>query len=360
MILFTERTTCMNIGEPLCISKQYDDKLYKSFSRYQQPCYVLDIKKFKENLIRYKGHDNFMTLFSVKICPIPKILNMASTYVKGYDIANHKEFELLKNIDLKNKTISICGTAYDHNDVQKILKRQIKKLIMVVDNVPQYLKLKPFLKRKNVYFMTRISETMIDKKYISHYGLTYGCVGRKEKFLGYHIHISRTSGLRSVKNYFKFYKSCIKDTHCTTINFGGAQHYYDWFTLKSKLDKKIDYIIEPGQPFFIDSFYAVGNIISFKQNQKYKILISDLSDLCHMQWSRYKSFYTKHSGSNMIKIYGPTCCSEDIHGIIKGNFAKILRTKKVIFSNVNPCSFGLQSTFNGQKKIKVEYHNAQY
>ena len=329
-------------------------------SHKDTPLYVFDLKNIIKNVKKYTTNrsKNFKTLFSVKSCYEKKILKQVLDMVDGYDVANYNEFSYLKDLNLKNKTVSVCGPSYGMNDIKKILEKNIKQTILVFDNKEQFNECEKFIVRSGVFFMVRITENHLDKKTKGHYGFELDEIKdlvQHEKFLGTHIHIPRASNMRSVKNYVKFYKMSLKISNVTAINFGGGQHHYDWFEFKKHLkNKNITYIIEPGQPFFVDCIYGVGKILTIKKRGSSYKVITNIGDLCHLQWSRDKRLVVKKSNKkDRIELYGPACSTDDYHGTVLNDIDNFKVNDTVIFSNINPLSLPLSREFNGIDKAKV-------
>ena len=323
------------------------------------PLYIFDLKNIIKQIKRYTSNKskNFKTLFSVKSCFEKVVLKKALNLVDGYDIANHNEFKYLYGLNLKNKILSMCGPSYDSKDVRKLVRNNIKKIILVFDNKEQFDDCKKFVNYPNVYFMFRITENYLSNKSNGHYGFELEEIKdhiQHKKCIGTHIHIPRASNMRSVKNYLKFYKMSLK-LGVNTINFGGGQHHYDWFKLKKYLrDKDITYIIEPGQPFFVDCIYGVGKILTVKKRKQSHKVITNIGDLCHLQWSRDKKIITKKSNKKeKIQIFGPACSTDDQLGTVYSDIGNFEVGENIVFSNINPLSIPLSREFNGIKKSKI-------
>jgi diaminopimelate decarboxylase len=322
-------------------------------NNFKTPALVFDTQSIINNAKKYRGKNNFKTLYSVKLCPDSRAVNIINRYVDGYDIANYNEFKTIKHLDLSKKTISMCGPAFLKNDVIKILKKDVKKLILVFDSHHQWLDCYNLCDGKKVFYMLRINEQTFNNNKKCRYGFFNKNLPIEKHFIGLHLHVTRNSNLRNEKTYLKFYSIAKSIKQTKFINFGGGQHTYNWFELKSKLkNKKITHIIEPGQPFFVNSVSAYGKIVNIKDQKTHTVVIQNLCNTCHLTWSRNKKI-NFNDGGDKIKIYGPTCDTEDFIIETVGNVKKLSVGQLLKFDDINPASASFNRSFNGQPKAQI-------
>jgi diaminopimelate decarboxylase len=328
------------------------------------PLYVFDFPQIIKNVKKYSSTQaNFKTIFSVKSCYHIPLLKKILPTVDGYDVANYNEFKHLKTLNLKNKIVSIAGPSYSATDVKHIIKTPIKQLILVFDHIDQYKDCKKFTKLPNVFFMLRVSENQLNNKSTGWYGFQFKelvPLTNNKKFIGTHIHIPGATNMRTIKNYLNFLRKSLKIPNVTTINFGGGQHHYDWFKLKKYLkNKNITYIIEPGQPFFINCISVIGKILTIKKQKNFYNIITNLSDFNHLQWCRDKQLViNKTNKKDKIHIYGPTCAMVDYHGIVVNDINNFKVNSTIMYSNLNPLCVPMARSFNGVNTLPIHWKTA--
>jgi diaminopimelate decarboxylase len=223
----------------------------------------------------------------------------------------------------------------------------------VFDSHHQWLDCYNLCDGKKVFYMLRINEQTFNNNKKCRYGFFNKNLPIEKHFIGLHLHVTRNSNLRNEKTYLKFYSIAKSIKQTKFINFGGGQHTYNWFELKSKLkNKKITHIIEPGQPFFVNSVSAYGKIVNIKDQKTHTVVIQNLCNTCHLTWSRNKKI-NFNDGGDKIKIYGPTCDTEDFIIETVGNVKKLSVGQLLKFDDINPASASFNRSFNGQPKAQI-------
>lgn len=326
-----------------------NNKISKVVSGITSPTYIIDLETVEQHFKTYCEEKpvNNRVLFSVKSSHDSKLLNIAKDYVCGYDISNLTEFNCIPNT--KNKIVSLCGPVFTETDLKTIQLQHTDRLIVVFDSLDQYNRCKPYI-AENTEVMFRICTAELDDSFNSAFGIGFSDIPYHKNFIGLHIHMSRTSCLRSVDNYLKFIKMCASISGVKTINLGGGQHYYDWFALRHQLNSSVEFIIEPGQPFFTDAIYAIGEVFSVKPKTGYSNVLTSLSIDCHLKWSRDKRLM-KTQGEKCY-LFGPTCQGTDLIGEYKGKFTC---GDKIVFENINPLTLEIAASFNGIQKAGIIY-----
>lgn len=320
-------------------------------SSITHPTFVIDTQRVKSQVEQYCQNkpEHHKTLFSVKSNHTSTVLNSIATTVDGFDISNYNELCCLG--DVSDKIISVCGPAFDKEDFVKIQQSNIKRLIVVFDSLDQFHACEPYIE-PSTEIMFRICTTDLDSSYNSAFGINFDEVVQHPNLVGLHIHMSRSSNMRTIENYMEFYRRAREIPNVRSLNFGGGQHHYNWFELRDLLnDPDVECFIEPGQPFFLDAIYAIGKVLSVKQQRDVRNVITSLSIDCHLKWSRDKRLLIDPSDT-VNTLCGPTCQGTDRIGEYHGDFAV---GDTVIFENINPLSLEIAKSFNGIDQGKILY-----
>lgn len=334
---------------PSTLGYRVNKKIQNAVSGITSPTYIIDLEAVEQHFKTYCENKplNNRVLFSVKSSHDPNVLRLVDQYVCGYDVSNLAEFDCIPTTH--DKIVSLCGPAFTESDLKAIQLQHKGRFIVVFDSVDQYNRCEPYIS-ESTEVMFRICTAELDDSFNSAFGIGFEEIPYHKNFTGLHIHMSRTSCLRSVDNYLKFIKMCANISDIKTVNLGGGQHYYDWFVLREHLDSSVEFIIEPGQPFFTDAIYAVGEVLSVKTKTGYSNVLTSLSVDCHLKWSRDKRLL--NAQGKKCYLFGPTCQGTDFIGEYQGDFAC---GDKIVFENINPLTLEIATGFNGIQKAEIIY-----
>ena len=69
-----------------------------------------DLEKLEENVDEIKRKcKNVIFIFPVKCCTNDKVLELMNKKIFGFDVSNASEYNLIKNLNLESKFISVTG-----------------------------------------------------------------------------------------------------------------------------------------------------------------------------------------------------------------------------------------------------------
>lgn len=307
-------------------------------------------------------------LFAVKICPYRPVLDLIQRHLHGYDITNLAELETLAGYDLSDKIISVCGAAVSTSDLATIIDQapRMGRLIIVFDSLHQFERVhQGLLSHPNAYYMFRISETELKPGFWSKFGVRFSDVIVDERFIGLHAHMSRMADLRKVDVLLGFVRRCTEVSGTRWVNIGGGQHFYDWFELDRQLGQQQETIvIEPGHPLFTGGGFASGTVRAIKRFPDRIEILTNLSQVCHTEWSRNKVLLYPRALSSAplrrVRVHGPLCCAEDmlteVDIPLESDAALAYQEgDRIVFADISPASASLNRTFNGVARADVVF-----
>lgn len=267
------------------------------------------------------------------------------------------EANLLYYLDLniENLEFAFPIKAFPHKDVIEIFDKYNFSFDVSNENEMKLIK-----KYKRKIFYSDPTEVLKDRKSLrlniknthSHFGKEYN----GETYETYHIHISRPK-TEKVKNAIINQLSKLNYNDTKYLNIGGGYEQLSYLEIleflqdiRNNIPKNIKIVIEAGSLWFKNSGFLVGRVTNINNIRGIKFAFLNISRELHAKWSK-PIYINTNFGNNDYIICGCTCYENDLFAHVYNTDIKI--GIKVYLKNIEPYSFGLNSEFNGIKKVEV-------
>ena len=325
----------------------------KGVQSTENPSYWIYTKKVYNNLKHLRKYtDNI--LLSVK--SIPMVIDLLHSDlirdlgIDSFNISNFNEAKRVKHFNISCKTISIFSPELSGTDLielETFCYSFAEEVHIVFDSMEQYYEYKGHENNPCTKLLFRIDTSVIEHT-SSKFGVSLSELSSIISELdGLHYH----STTDSIEPYQVFLEICSM-YDLEIINLGGGQHRHKFTSFL-----KSNHYIEPGQYLFKDAINLVGKVKHVKAVDSYiqnhMHLITDISNLLHLQWSTKDHIKIGFSGSqegfeiHTFDIHGPTCFNNDVIGHImtKGFMPK--KDDLIIIKGVSVYSIIHSHSFNG-------------
>lgn len=342
----------------------------------QTPCYVIDIRKIKENLEclkRLQDESGCRILLAQKAFSCYPLYDMMSDYLWGATASGLYEARLGK--EEMRKEIHVYTPAYKESEFEETLQYSDH----IVFNSPHQLQLfgerakmagKSLGIRINPQYSTQKEHAVYDPC------APYSRLGTTRQEWDRHM----TPQLLRMLDGIHFHTLCEQDApdllatlneaerqfadvmgQLTWINFGGGHHitrngYHTEILLQCIARMQRQYgltvYLEPGEAIALDAGYLVTTVLDIVQNQM-PIAILDTSAACHMTdvlempyRPPLKDSFQKGEGKFTYRLAGATCLSGDIIGDYSFE-TELEPGRRLIFEDMAIYTMVKNNTFNG-------------
>lgn len=304
-----------------------------------------DLEKLEENVDEIKRKcKNVIFIFPVKCCTNDKVLELMNKKIWGFDVSNASEYNLIKNLNLESKFISVTGplsyTLIDKDNIH-----------VTVNNLEFY---KDGLGiRINFNNNSNFEE--------SHFGVNpldiSDAIKSNVEYIHFHNSDKRTIKkceyiIEEIKNLLSVFPN-IK-----YLNIGG--HLEDLKkeegikyinNVRKIVPSKIKLIVEVGDFLFKNCGTLYTEVVDSKIVNGKQIVILNFSKMANQRW--VYPILKKEQLKNKIEydttFYGCSCCEVDT--FLETRCKRYYIGEKLIFSNISPYSYEWNNSFNGVNKI---------
>ena len=308
---------------------------------------MYDLNALKERFLFMKEaakKSNIKILFAVKSFPAYKILDLASSYVDGFEVSNIAEYNLLPKNDCY-KFISVNDPTINLEDLSVYADENNKKISYNLDSIDNTIitALQNYVSSPNLQFGIRLSHTELgidSSDYRS--GVNTSRFGIKIQeaieliktnyiISGIHLHNgSEANNVESYKLIANKILSYLQQNRIKIkyINFGGGLHTLSdheilllFREIRDIIPQNIEIIFEPGNAFCKKSGYAIAKIKNVKEVTKEKYMVTtDISYESNLKWSTPR-YYPLHKINELepgktryvdVAFYGSSCFEQEI------------------------------------------------
>ena len=346
----------------LATNKQKLLKAYLTQEDENLMAFDLDVIVSRLKFLANGKPKNLKVLFPVKSFAHPKILELISKYLDGFDVSNTNEYSLIREHILSSSLIW-CSGPFLIDDMVKL---------DVICDVSSYNKLS-----------TSTTSLRVDPDFLSSYKrrsrFGFSCkelLSDKNLCDISYLHFHYASEQNTLKDYKEIIDYCAKlySTKKLTklsVNLGGGfthfneKEFNDLFNYLSQFSY-INFIIEPGRFISTQSGLLFGRVKDYFEKDLEHYITVSVSSLSHLKWGCEKisfSFFSTNSSTHEFSIdsskashiLGATCSERDI--ILKANRKFSFSLDDIIMlSNLNGYCVGWNHSFNGIKAADVRFY----
>jgi diaminopimelate decarboxylase len=288
---------------------------------------VYDLATIAENLsaVAAAAHPaRIRVLFAAKSFPDPRVLDLASERLDGFDVASPGELaavsgKIISICDPTGRTVPVAGSG---------------RTIVSIETLAQLAKVPP-----HAEVAIRISASITGRDPAvgaildgsGHRRSRFGISERAEvaalveacgRRVGLHLHhgpITATSAERFIASAQA--ALALIDFEPAFLNLGGAWHGIPDLTaafakLREAIPRSIELLIEPGRLFAARAGFACGIVTASRSLPDRELRVLDLSRACHLRWSPVELVAPapRPGQGRKVLLVGPTCYEEDTIG----------------------------------------------
>lgn len=310
---------------------------------------------------------------AVKALSRPEIMEVAKSYVDGFDISNIIEWEKIKPAVESHHKIWLTNT-----NLQKELDLFLKELpaeslLITVNDLIDF----NYTVSKNVPYLIRIATSeFIGQTGKSRFGLKFSELDSlknqilaDKNFKGFHLHQGLedhtykilTSILKAAKDKLSLYGG-----KGYLLNLGGSFQAFDENEIQASLNLIKDQFkihIEPGRALFRDAGFAMAPIEKYIVEGDCLRIFTRLSFINHLKWSKPNFAGILNLNENVetinvasLVLEGPTCYEFDkSEKIMLDMPLSFTKGSLIVLDNITGYSAEWNSGFNGVSMCEVKF-----
>lgn len=337
------------------------------------PVILFDYEAFEKNfkLFRKLTTEHEATwAFAVKSFARTEVIEVAKTYVDGFDISNIAEWELIKDHVSPDHKIWLTNATYSELD---FFKKNVTNLIVTVNDLNDYNAIKQF----QLPYVVRIATSeLLAQNGISRFGLTLHQLHSISKeliadktFKGFHCHQGlEDNSYPILHKILSAIQTKLKEFSGKgyIFNIGGGWQQFSEGEIKTSLEQlkgQFKVHIEPGRAMFRHSGFALAPIDKYIVEGETLRIFTRLSFISHLKWSKPIFAGILNQSENLEQISpktlileGPSCYEFDKSEDVKID-APIALTKGslVVLENIASYSTEWNTSFNGIPECDVKF-----
>lgn len=340
------------------------------------PVLLYDYESIEANFKKFRkltSENGSSWSMAVKALSRSEVMDVAKSYVDGFDISNLEEWSKIKSSVESFHTIWLTN-ANLARELDILLKEiGLNKTIVTVNDLKDY----ELVRAKKVPYVIRIaSSDLTSQKGVSRFGLKLTDVDSLQKelledgnFRGFHVH----QGLED--NNFKILSSIIENIREKTIpfqgknyifNLGGSFQDFSDDEITSALSSLKDLYkthIEPGRALFKGAGFALAPIEKYIVEGDQLRLFTRLSFIGHLKWSKAGFAGILNMSENLetisvktVVLEGPTCYEFDKSEPITVDTPLALTIgSQLVLENISGYSAEWNTSFNGVPLCEVKF-----
>lgn len=308
--------------------------------------------------------------FAVKSFARNEVMEVAKSYVDGFDISNIAEWKLIKDHVSENHKIWLTNASYSELD---FFKKNVSNVIVTVNDLNDYKVIKQF----QLPYVVRIATSeLLAQNGISRFGLTLHQLHSISKeltedknFKGFHSHQGLEDNSYPVLNkILSAIQTKLKEFAGKNyiFNIGGGWQQFSEGEIQSSLDQlkgQYKVHIEPGRAMFRNAGFALAPIDKYIVDGDTLRLFTRLSFIGHLKWSKpvfagilNQSDTLDQINPKSLVLEGPTCYEFDKSESVKID-APLALTKGslVVLENIASYSSEWNTSFNGIPACDVKF-----
>jgi diaminopimelate decarboxylase len=349
--------------------------------QYEGPQLIFSLDRFARNaraLMAEASSRGAHVLMAVKSCTLAPFLERAGELLDGFEISNLTELALLPP-PAKPQRVMVTNPVLDSASAVLLGQRSPRPVTIHVDSVAQIGALAAAGRDVAVGVRLALDEDgLIDvdvddgKAVRTRFGIPAGELGDAlravraggHRLAGVHVHhyLVRTPASSFVRAAREVLAACQAAQFVPEyLDFGGglAGVGVAGFgpllrELRAIVPEQIDLIFEPGSLLFENAVMARGRVENIKTLKRTNLVFTDLSQVCHLNWSTPILLWPKHERqvvAHRVAVFGPTCFEGDVLGEyrIGSESAELpIRVGDVLsFGNILPYCQPWNRGFNG-------------
>ncbi len=310
---------------------------------------------------------------AVKALSRPEIMEVAKSYVDGFDISNIVEWQKIKSAVQSHHKVWLTNANLQKELDIFLNELPAEKLLITVNDLIDL----DYIIKKNVPYLIRIATSeFIFQPGKSRFGLSYSDLNlhknqilADKNFKGFHLH----QGLED--HTYKILHSILKSAKDKLsayggknylLNLGGSFQSFDDNEILASLNLIKDQFkihIEPGRALYKEAGFAMAPIEKYILEDDCMRIFTRLSFINHLKWSKpsfagilnmNENIETVHVDSLILE--GPTCYefdkSEKIMIDMPLSFTK---GSLIVLDNITGYSAEWNSGFNGVTMCEVKF-----
>jgi diaminopimelate decarboxylase len=337
------------------------------------PVLLFDYETFEGNFKSYRKHTSEHEAtwsFAVKSFARNEVLEVAKTYIDGFDISNIEEWKLIKDHVSPEHKIWLTNASYSELDY---FKKNVPNIIVTVNDLNDF----NAIKKLQVPYVVRVATSeLLPQNANSRFGLTLhqlhsisSEMTADKNFKGFHCHQGIEDNsypilhkiLSSIQTKLKEFSG-----KGYIFNIGGGWQQFSEEEIKSSLDQlkgQYKVHIEPGRAMFRGAGFALAPIDKFIVDGDTLRLFTRLSFISHLKWSKpvfagilNQSENLEQVTPNSLVLEGPSCYEFDKSETIKIDFPiAITKGSLVVLENISSYSTEWNTPFNGIPECDVKF-----
>ncbi len=340
------------------------------------PTIVFDYETLEGNFKKFRRmttETNATWSMAVKALSRSEILDVAKTYIDGFDISNINEWEKIKpSVEGHHKIWLTNGNL--KKELEFFLKElPVERLLITINDLHDY----DFIKSKNVPYLVRLATSeFLKQPGKSRFGISLGeldiikdAISRDKNFKGFHLHQGLedhnyqilNSMLKSMKEKLSAYAG-----KNYLLNLGGSFQSFEETEMTASLNFLKDIFkmhIEPGRALLKDAGYALTPIEKYFLEGETLRIFTRLSFINHLKWSKpyfagilNQSEQIETLNPKSLVLEGPTCYEFDkSENIPIETPLSFTQGSLIVLGNITGYSAEWNSSFNGVPACEVKF-----
>ncbi len=340
------------------------------------PVILYDYETIERNFKKFRritSETSATWSMAVKALSRSEVMDVAKSYVDGFDISNIVEWNKIKDSVDSNHTIWLTNGNLP-TELDTLVKEISREKILVTVNDVQDL---DFVKNKNIPYLIRVATSeLISQKGQSRFGLKLSEIDSRKSeilgdkyFRGFHLHQGLedhsykilTSILKSIKEKLAAYAG--KDF---LLNLGGSFQFFDDNEIQASLNLLKDQFkihIEPGRALFKEAGFAMAPIEKYFMDGDCLRIFTRLSFINHLKWSKpgFAGILNMNENVETIQtkclvLEGPTCYEFDkSENILIDTPLAFTKGSLIVLDNISGYSTEWNCGFNGIPMCEIKF-----
>lgn len=340
------------------------------------PVILYDYETIENNFKKFRRLTNESKAswsMAVKALARSEVMEVAKSYVDGFDISNIIEWQKIKASVEDHHKIWLTNTNLQKEMDLFLAELPAERLLVTINDVVDF----EYIKTKNVPYLVRIATSELTPQTgSSRFGLKHSELDAikshllaDKNFRGFHFH----QGLED--NTYKILTSILKGIKeklsafagkNLLLNMGGSFQAFDDNEISSALNLLKDQFklhIEPGRALFKDAGFAMAPIEKYFMDGDCLRLFTRLSFINHLKWSKpgFAGILNQNENIETINakslvLEGPTCYEFDkSEKIMIDTPLAFTKGSLIVLDNITGYSSEWNSGFNGVSMCEVKF-----